>query len=133
MSADISLPQAFKSSSRQSFDTFREGEELMWNYCNSCARKNDCPINDEMRSAMGNDYPFWDDSLVRVYAPLRSWDDSYQDTRDKVICTKYQSRPGENIPGTPDFHLPLLEKRWGQMYLFTSLQERGSQVSLAHS
>jgi hypothetical protein len=67
---------------------FEDGDEIL-GYCNSCTKKPDCNMNKELRSAMGDNYPYWNDSFVFVLAqrPYRADDEPIE----KTFCNEYEN------------------------------------------
>ena len=49
----------YELSQYQEFRTFEEAERLLSGYCNKCKSESNCRINNELRSAIGNNYPFF--------------------------------------------------------------------------
>lgn len=79
------IPREYKRTLYQEFSTFADAENLLRNYCNNCVRCNPdpkkCNINEALRAAMGENYPFWAKPFVKI--ELR---DSSARLETKVVC-----------------------------------------------
>lgn len=64
-----------KKHSYQYFGTFDEGTTFIQNQCGSCRLKKECKINNQLRAAIGNNYPFWNKNFTK-------WED------DSITCKK---------------------------------------------
>jgi hypothetical protein len=72
MASGYRVPHNFERAEHQEFGNFDEGDAFLRDFCLKCARHRDdynktCPINGELRSAMGDNYPFWHKALVKIH------------------------------------------------------------------
>ena len=77
------LPPGYEEASCQ-LHSYSMAGEFLKDFCRDCAKK-ECDINNALRMAMGENYPFGHEALIIV----RSTDYGQYGTR--MICTEYES------------------------------------------
>tara|TARA_Y100000310_G_scaffold268673_1_gene281387 strand:- start:7287 stop:7550 length:264 start_codon:yes stop_codon:yes gene_type:complete len=64
----LTLPEGFEQPERI-IPGYREGFQVLTDFCSDCYRKPGCPMNFYTRQAMGENYPFWPNNFVPVRGP----------------------------------------------------------------
>jgi len=85
----LKLPEEFKIDKYWSGPRFEDGDEILGEYCNSCSKKPKCSTNQTLRSAMGDNFPFWSEDFVAVEVPVHY--EYFKDEVTKVMCTRYKT------------------------------------------
>jgi len=94
--AKISLPEGFEETELP-YVTFESGDEIL-GYCRSCTKKPDCDMNQILRQAMGDNFPYWSERFIAVDVPTPH--KYFNDSERKVFCADYES-PQLKLPGIP--------------------------------
>lgn len=94
MLTKIVLPEGIKETELGSV-TFEHGVQIL-RYGRTCKIKPDCGMNQDIRDAMGENYPCWFDKfiLVKIQTPYRLFSDSVT----MVFCSEYQN-PQQRLVG----------------------------------
>lgn len=90
----IDLPEGVHLNS--SFIPEREdGYEILFKYCRSCMKTDECEMPKELHQALGENYPLW----FEAHIPVRTEkNNGYFGSSDKhVFCNEYESRQ-KNLP-----------------------------------
>jgi hypothetical protein len=94
----ISLPEGFEETELPSV-TFEMGDKIL-DYCRSCTKKPNCKMNQTLRYAMGEDFPYWSERFIAVDVPTPHKFNYFDDSEIKVFCADYES-PQLKLPGIP--------------------------------
>lgn len=86
----LPLPDNFRDSRSFSSYGYREGHQVINDYCSDCTRKPVCPMNHYTLDAMGENYPYWPKNFVAVTGPLFEGD-GFPSGPVQMVCADYQS------------------------------------------
>lgn len=79
----LRLPAGYKLLESFGDPSFRDGDYILSNYCAFCVKKPNCEINEILRHAMGDNFPFWAEEFVAV--------DGKDFCETMLVCTDYES------------------------------------------
>lgn len=95
----LPLPPTFRDARAISSYGYREGSQVLNDYCVDCTRKPVCPMNHYTREAMGENYTFWPNNFVHVTGSLFEGD-GFPSGPTQIVCADYQSpQLGIAFPG----------------------------------
>jgi len=86
----LNLPDKIKRSGFFKGPSFKDGEEILFKYCSSCAKHEHCKKNEILRYAMGDNFPFWHKDFVALEVPIGN--EYFQQIETRVMCNTYQDR-----------------------------------------
>ena len=86
----LNLPDKIKRTAFFSGPSFKDGEEILFKYCSSCAKHSRCKKNEILNYAMADNFPFWSNDFVAVTVP--KGDDYFFRSETHVMCRTYQDR-----------------------------------------
>jgi len=92
----ILLPEGFEKTELHCVN-FENGDEIL-RYCSSCVRKSNCRMSQTLRSAMGENFPYWSPKFVAVKVPTPHL--SFTDSETRVFCLDYTDSQ-LSLPGMP--------------------------------
>lgn len=81
-------PEEHEMAYPQKFEESWEVVYFLEEYCSQCVKLDDCEMNDALRHAKGDNYPFFDKAFVKVLPDLNL--DEYP--IGMVICKKFTDR-----------------------------------------
>lgn len=85
--------------------SYRDGSEILNNYCASCRKETDCKMYSRLRHAMGENYPLWFNEFV----PIEVQDEIFCSSEIKILCTEYQDKQ-MRLPNFPNDILDGVER-----------------------
>ena len=89
----ISLPPGFKETELP-YITFQDGDEIL-GYCRSCTKNPSCKMNETLRQAMGENFPYWHQKFIVVKFPTPHHPFNFHHIT--TFCTDYEN-PQLNLP-----------------------------------
>lgn len=86
----INLPKGLKRAGFFNGPSFKDGEEILFNYCSTCVKHEHCKKNEILRYAMGENFPYWHKDFIPIEVPIGS--EYFQQTETHVMCNTYEDK-----------------------------------------
>jgi hypothetical protein len=100
---------------------YSEGIEVL-RYCRSCTKKPKCDLNQHLRSAMGEDYPYW----AKEFVTFKINTNEYWRTEARIACINYENQQMK-LPGIPQPFCDGIEKLLENIRLEKKLREANQE------
>jgi len=82
----------YRRSQDQEFLTFDEADRFLEDYCGACTQTRKCAINNGLRRAMGENYPYWHEKLVKRELKLMTTNPEGILPGTVINCRRFQLR-----------------------------------------
>ena len=89
--------ERYKRMRYQEFGSFEEACIFLRDYCGDCRLEDKCEISEDLRTALREDCPFWDENLVRQEAKSEYNGKIFEPEKegllkDIVVCKLFEER-----------------------------------------
>jgi hypothetical protein len=91
MEEEVKLPEGYEISEFFFGPSYDDGHEILFKNCRYCVKEPNCGITKALRSAMGENYPFWPDVFISIESNI-VWPPYKQDETKTNFCTEYEDR-----------------------------------------